>query len=167
MAKSKNDFDELEAFIQEVRKSVIIGSEKTVKQMADLVFRRVRKNVNLRDHTLAELRALGHPHGKGTSKSGKKREAIPHDPEYLVHRREGNIYDNIEKFETSNKNVIEVGILADVSFAEDILFGENRQVSRDFLQGSLAEVRKNLKKMARKNMKKSVKNIKRKKKNKG
>lgn len=104
---------------------------------------RVRLNSSLADHSLRELRRLGHPYA---AQGGR---AAIHDPKWLVHNQGGLLSAAI--FKQVEEARIEAGVLtasaivgvdeAKAPYAGYVVFGTSKMVPRDFLGESLEQFR--------------------------
>lgn len=102
---------------------------------------RITRNISLSDHSLKDLARMGHPY----SRVGGFRL---HDPEYQVHTQSGRML--AAKISGTNKADISggnlgasawAGISSAAPHAVHVIYGTSRMIPRDFLRGSLAEVR--------------------------
>ena len=66
----------------------------------------VKANASLTDHTLEQLKAMGHPYSKR-----RMTNSGPH-PDYMLHIQSGNVYDHIKSWEHRDLDItmVEVGI---------------------------------------------------------
>lgn len=98
---------------------------------------RMRVNASLADHTLADLRRMGHPYAKRSPQE-------IHTPSYLVHKQTGTLLEAIEDVEEVVPNqgtLVDVGINeSKAPYAKDVIFGTATMVGRDFVTGSFQEV---------------------------
>ncbi|MFN3467385.1 MAG: hypothetical protein ACK4WF_06750, partial [Candidatus Brocadiales bacterium] len=88
----------------------------------------------LTDHSLEELRKMGHPYRHGGTP--------PHTPEWLVHRQSGELVGNIEVWERKTPKGVsfDIGIDAQkVPYIQHVLFGTEKMISRDFITGTWQE----------------------------
>ena len=125
---------------------------RDMEQVRLILDKAVEKNISLADHSQADLAAMGHPY------SVRAPQAI-HSPGYQVHEQSGRLragkYSGTEKAEASGVDFISrtsflrgkigasafVGINESVRHAFFVVFGTSKMVPRDFLIGSLGEVR--------------------------
>ena len=111
--------------------------EMAAKKSRKKLFDRMRQNASLADHTLADLRKMGHPYAKANPQS-------IHSPDYLVHKQSGTLYDAIEEVEEivhDGGTLIDVGINeSKAPHAKNVIFGTSVMVGRDFVTGSFEEV---------------------------
>lgn len=103
--------------------------------------RAVEKNISISDHSLEDLADMGHPY------ASRAPQRI-HTPSYQVHTQSGELKSG--KFSGTDKASIlggqlsaraYVGISDTVKHAPFIVYGTSKMVPRDFLIGSLGEVR--------------------------
>lgn len=102
---------------------------------------KIEKNISLSDHSLADLRGMGHPYAR------RAPQAI-HDPGYQVHEQTGEMrrakYSGVDKAKVSSRQLearAYVGIDEKVTHAFYVVYGTSKMIPRDFLVGSLGEVR--------------------------
>jgi hypothetical protein len=126
------------------------NTKKTLKEMAKLVEREVKKNTSIADeHTPLWLKRNKHPYAG--------RPPLPHKKP-LVHRVSGNLTDNVGIFLGDRKDELRVGVEEDnVPYVGWIVNGSTKMIARDFLAYSLLSVKRKLEKMVIKNYKKTTK----------
>jgi hypothetical protein len=93
---------------------------------------------SLTDHTLDDLRDMGHPY---SAKAPKR----VHVPEWLVHKQSGKLVNAIQIEKTAEGWIIGIDeSIAD--YAKFVIFGTERLVSRDFItaafNASMPEIRR-------------------------
>ena len=113
---------------------------KAVTHTANVLKRKVVKNVSLIDHTQQDLNAMGNPYALA-------RPSNPHIPKYSVHKQTGTLVDCIfKKVEIHQKmgvlggDIIHGIVGADetkCSYVRHVIMGTEKMVSRDFLTGTL------------------------------
>ncbi len=126
---------------------------KTMDRSAAKVEKELTRSVSLRDHSLAELRALGYPYARRHGELGIQ----IHDPYWLVHRQGGTmreaVYRDVDQA-TAGFGTVRVGARIGIDetkapHAAYVVFGTSKMVPRDALSGSLdaskADVEKTLK----------------------
>lgn len=133
---AKNITKFTEGFIAEVNRDF--------KSVRDLIRDRVVKNASLTDHSLADLAEMGHPYSAA-------HPANPHEPPYLVHTQGGEllsgIYDGTSDASVSGGNLraeAHVGVSESVAHAVFVIMGTSKMIPRDFLTGSLEEIREQI-----------------------
>jgi len=131
-------------------------TNETLKKMAKLVKKEVKKNTSIQDvHTPLWLKRMKHPY------SG--RSTLPHNNP-LVHKVSGNLTSNVAIFQGDRKDELRVGVEeSNVPYVGYIVNGTSKMVARDFLSFSLLSVQKKLRKMIVKDLKRAVKKQNRKK----
>ena len=99
----------------------------------------VTKNIGLTDHTQRDLSAIGHPYARRAPQE-------IHSPRYQVHRQSGQLMES--KFSGTDKAAVGGGRLSARAYvgvkaahAPHVVYGTSKMVPRDFLMGSLGEVR--------------------------
>lgn len=126
--------------IQDLRK---LGAEfdmqlkLNVKAATLKVFHRVKKNINLNDHTIKQLAAMGHPY------SAVNPQQI-HTPEYLVHKQTGELRRAVEHgvIQEGDETIGFVRVNEDKApYARWVVMGTTKMVGRDFLSGTMDELR--------------------------
>ena len=148
--RRNKDDDFFDGFTKSIRKR----TTKTVEEMAKELKKEVKKNTNLDDHTLSQLKKLGHPYSKeGFSKSTIK--AVLGHGIIEIHKQGGDqsshLRDNIEIFKTKRKDTLSVGVDSNkVPYVDYIINGTEKMVARDFLAFSLLQMNKRFKKLVKK-----------------
>lgn len=97
----------------------------------------LKKNVRLRDHSLAKLAKLGYPYSR------RNYTAI-HDPEWLVHKQTGSLHSAIrrKRVKKLKDGVYGVLVYVDVErapYAVDIVFGTSKMVPRNFVAETMEQ----------------------------
>jgi hypothetical protein len=126
------------------------GAAEALRKAAEILVERMRENASLTDHTLADLKALGHPYSQRNSRD-------IHNPTFLVHRQSGELLDSIG-FNVINQFRVQVG--ADESIAPHVphvIFGTSKMVGRDFVIGSFLEIQDQLLKILEEGISEGVK----------
>ena len=130
---SKNIVKFGDRFLEEVNKDM--------EQARAILDKAIGKNISLSDHSLSDLAAMGHPYAR------RAPQAI-HDPGYQVHVQSGELksgkYSGTDKAGISSGSLRArafVGINENVQHAFMVVYGTSKMVPRDFLIGSLGEVR--------------------------
>jgi hypothetical protein len=114
---------------------------KDMRKVETLLRGRIDKNISLSDHSLSDLAAMGHPYSR------KSPQAL-HDPNWQVHEQSGKMRRGLTSG-TEDANVsfgklsaeAYAGINESVEHAPYVVFGTSKMIPRDFLHGSLQEVR--------------------------
>lgn len=114
---------------------------KDMKKTEEVLKEKVRQRISLSDHTLEDLAEMGHPY------ASRAPQHI-HDPDYGVHIQGGELLAGLYSFtEQASVNFgalnasANVGISDVVEHALYVIMGTSKMVPRDFLTGSLDEVR--------------------------
>jgi hypothetical protein len=101
----------------------------------------IKKNISLSDHSLADLAALGHPYAANAPQH-------IHDPDYQVHTQGGGmlsgLFSGTEALSISGGTAVASaysGIDEAINYAIFVLLGTSKMIPRDFLSGSLEEIR--------------------------
>jgi len=123
----------------------VSGSTKTLNQ-------KVVSNINRTCHSLALLAEMGHPYAR-------KHLQNPHSPYYLVHMQSGAMRGRLKQEVVSDSREIRGGVgyteeaeqslrapKSKHSYLRCIIFGTEHMVGRDFLNGSLTEVKDEIQK---------------------
>lgn len=101
--------------------------------------KRIGKNINKTDHSLERLRQMGHPYAKRNPRNPHKK--IPH----TVHRQSGTLLSALMKpqFKLTKESIIGFVELDEgmAPHARWVIFGTTKMIKRDFLFGSLQEIR--------------------------
>lgn len=131
-----------------VSKNILVFTKGFLKQVdrdmdnvRRLLDKQVEKNTSLDDHSLSDLRAMGHPYARRAPQE-------IHTPPFQVHAQSGKLkrarYSGTEKAAVMSGRLSArafVGINSSVSYALNVVLGTSKMVPRDFLVGSLGEVR--------------------------
>jgi len=109
------------------------------ERIAQLLLERLRTNAGLVDHSLKDLRALGHPY------STARPQAI-HSPEWLVHAQTRSLQDAIKIKQEGDTFTVYIDD-AEAPHAQYVILGTDRMVSRDFVSATLYELRGEIQKI--------------------
>jgi len=129
----------------------------TMKKVSVIMDNQITKNMSLEDHTLQQLKALGHPYA---AKHGPR--GIPiHDPYWQVHKRTGELIRSKERGTDDasiNFGQLKAGayVRLDDKKAEHanyIIFGTSKMIPRPLLIGSLNQVKDKAFKVIKTNLK--------------
>lgn len=130
LAKNIVDFEN--KFLQSVNKGM--------QKISGMLDRQVTKNISLSDHSLSDLARMGHPYRRGGPGL--------HTPKYQVHTQSGELLsgkvsgtDDAEIIGGKLSAAAWVGIADFVEHAKYVIYGTTTMVPRDFLGGSLREVK--------------------------
>jgi len=129
---------------------------KVMKEVSVIMDNQVTKNMTLEDHTMKELKALGHPYA---AKHGSKGMQI-HDPYWQVHKRSGELVRSKERG-TIDANIT-FGALRAGAFvkldenkaehAKYIIFGTSKMIPRPLLMGSVNQIKNKAFKVIKNNL---------------
>lgn len=134
--------------------------DKTMEGARKILDKEVTKNMSLQDHSLADLRELGHPYARRYGSQGLGL----HEPYWLVHIQSGALLASKESgvIEAS----IEKGKLEAAAFvrldegqawhALYIIWGTSKMIPRDFLRGSLENIKNEAIEHIQKNLRDAV-----------
>jgi hypothetical protein len=107
--------------------------EGVLKESAAILLDKMRENASLTDHTLSDLKEIGHPYSQSNPRN-------IHRPSFLVHRQSGQLLDAAGSNQV-NQFRIQVGFDESIApHAADVIFGTSKMVGRDIVTGSLREV---------------------------
>lgn len=117
----------------------------TMKTVSVIMDNQITKNMSLEDHSLRQLKSLGHPYAK---KHGERGLRI-HDPYWKVHKRSGRLIDSKERGTTDaniNFNVLKAGAFVKLDdkkaeHAKYIIFGTSKMIPRPLLIGSVNQIK--------------------------
>jgi len=114
---------------------LIAAGGAAVNEVVGMIHHDFRNAASLTDHTLRDLRALGHPYAT--------RAPQPiHSPMWLVHKQSGTLYNAIRKKSASLGSMIRGEVYLDIGEAPYgifVLFGTKKMVRRDFMRETLNE----------------------------
>lgn len=113
-----------------------------MEKISKLLDTAVTKNMSLTDHSLKDLADMGHPYSR-------RHPMTIHSPKWAVHTQSGKL---LESKESGTKDASIIGGELKASayaglnsyvapHADDVIYGTSRMVPRDFLTGSLEQVR--------------------------
>jgi len=138
--------------LEKFEKVTIKGAKKAVRKTANLLKEKMIENASLTDHSLDELEKLGHPYAVRSPQG-------LHSPDFQLHAQSGNLRDNIEMREVSDKEYF-VGVDgANVPYIRHVLRGTQFMIARDFITGSINQIRKKLNKVFARDLKVAVQSV--------
>ena len=133
-------------------------SVRSINRSVKTLFRKVSGNISLTCHSLADLAAMGHPYAVAHLNN-------PHSPYYQVHMQSGQMRGRLTSEVAANTQEVRggVGYTGEAeeslkapgsahSYLRCVIFGTEHMVSRDFLSGSLGEVKAEIQKRFLKDM---------------
>lgn len=140
-----------------VQEGFVRSVNKAMSNVSVILNEEVEKNISLTDHSLSDLRRLGHPYARGNS------SALGH-PIYQVHKQSGRLLNS--KFFGVRPATVSGGTLRSSAFvglddisaphAVNVIFGTSKMIPRPVLNVS----RDNVSKEAKEKITKSLKNLK-------
>lgn len=130
---------------------------RVMNKVKAVLDQRVTINMSLSDHSLADLRRLGHPYASRWGSGGKGL----HSPIYQVHMQSGKLFKSKEAGvieATINSGTLKakayVGLNKEVApYAPQVIFGTSKMIPRSFLQGSKLEVTEQVRDMIKNDLK--------------
>lgn len=109
------------------------AAAKALEGAANILLEEIKDNVSLIDHSLADLKADGHPYSQRNPQN-------IHRPNFKVHRQSGTLLGAVG-MNKKGKLRIQVGVDDSAApHAPHIIFGTSKMVSRDFITGSFNKV---------------------------
>lgn len=137
---------------------------KTMNSVRKILDDKVTENISHTDHSLADLRKLDHPYATRHGEQGIK----IHDPYWLVHNQSG------ELLKAKVSGIVEaswdfgqlkagayVGLSeAEAEHASYVIWGTSKMIPRPVLQGSLDQVKDEIKDILQKNLRDVVSHFK-------
>ncbi len=113
---------------------------KMINEFNKIFYKEVRKNASLTDHSLSDLKQMGHPYAK------KRRGTLGHT-KWFVHKQSGTLYENIVIIppKSVKRGITQsfVGVMKQaVPYIDDIIYGTEKMIARDFFQKSMPEAEK-------------------------
>ncbi len=140
---------------------------KMINEFNKIFYKEVRKNASLTDHSLSDLKQMGHPYAKkksqtgtkqwtkkqkdrpateGLYREGKRRGTLGHT-KWFVHKQSGTLYENIVIIppKSVKRGITQsfVGVMKQaVPYIDDIIYGTEKMIARDFFQKSMPEAEK-------------------------
>lgn len=122
-------------------------TSKWVNGSTKVLFRKVSDNISLTCHSLADLARMGHPYARAHLNN-------PHSPYYQVHMQSGAMRGRLKQEVVSDSREIRGGVGytqedeqslkapgSKYSYLRCIIFGTEHMTDRDFLNGSLSEIK--------------------------
>lgn len=110
------------------------GAAKALKRAMKMVEARMKQNASETDHSLEDLRKLGHPYSAAHPKS-------IHDPDYLIHSQNGDLERAITSKQVNQYRAV-VGVDDNAApHAVHVIFGTKHMVARDFVTNSANEIK--------------------------
>lgn len=133
---------------QTLAKNIVAFGNKFLREVSrdmskvkELLNEKVTENISHTDHSLSDLKAMGHPYAR------RNPQQI-HTPDYSVHKQSGELlagkFSGTEDASITSGKLVSsayVGINESVRHAPAVIFGTSKMVPRDFLRGSLNEVK--------------------------
>ena len=120
------------------------STNRVMGEVSAMLDAKVTANMSLTDHSLKDLRDLGHPYAK---RHGEKGSSV-HAPYYQVHQQSGRLLES--KSKGTIPAVVENGTLKatayvmldanSVPYANSVIFGTSKMIPRPVLEGSKLEV---------------------------
>lgn len=130
-----------------------------MQDVMELLNDKVTDNMSHTDHSLDDLRRMGHPYAK-------RNPQHIHDPDFIVHTQSGEMLAGkiagVEEASVSGGKLVAsayVGIRESVAHAPAVIFGTSKMVPRDFLRGSLAQVKDDAFNILRRSLNKAIINF--------
>jgi len=122
------------------RQRLITSVEKNAREMAEFLLKKIRENASLTDHTLDDLRQLGHPYAKRNPRP-------PHTPWWLIHRQSGTLVDALE-MDNPAPGHYRVGFDENrAPHVPYVLLGTRTMIGRDILNETVRAEAENLRKI--------------------
>jgi len=138
------------------------GAIQSINKSTKTLFRKVSGNIDKTCHSLADLAAMGHPYAIAHLNN-------PHSPYYQVHMQSGQMRARLTSEVATDTQEVRGGVgftgeaeeslkapRSTHSYLRCVIFGTRLMVSRDFLNGSLREVKTEIQKQIMKAMSKAV-----------
>lgn len=140
-----------EGFLREVNRDMY--------QVSGLLSKTMRGHISLTDHSLEDLAEMGHPYA---SRHGGNGMGL-HTPNWEVHTQSGEMLggfiDGVEDADVSDGQLTAeawAGVADYVEHAKSVVFGTSKMIPRDFLTGTLHEVKEQSVEILRRSMKNMV-----------
>jgi hypothetical protein len=115
--------------------------DRDMEEVRGIMDKAVDESISLKDHTLKDLAALGHPYAR-------RRPQKLHEPEWLVHEQSGKMraakFSGVDKAGVSAGKLSAsafVGIRESENYFVFVVFGTTKMIPRDFLNGSVEKER--------------------------
>jgi len=126
--------------IKAFKKQIRLKFDANLKEAAKVLRGDIRQNIKLRDHSLKDLAAMGHPYSKRSPRN-------IHEPSWLIHRQSGSLNRSLKIGTSSNKNgrVYKIGFDEGIApHARFVVLGTSKMVPRDVLGETLKQTKQKL-----------------------
>ena len=127
--------------LKSVQKRFLNEVNADMERVRKLLDERIGRNISLSDHSLSDLADLGHPY------AARAPQAI-HQPDYQVHVQSGKMlaskHSGVKPASVSAGKLTATayaGVSDQVEHALYVVLGTSKMIPRDFLTGSLNEVK--------------------------
>lgn len=144
--------------LENLKRGVEKGASRAVTSSTSFLQKRVKKNISLTGRSLKQLAEMGHPYAVRNPFS-------PHPgPPFLVHKQTGRLLRAVRSgvVSATGKVTGKVGVDETAApYARAVIMGTRKMVARDFLRGSLKEVKSKVRDTVRDDLRKTVKEFKR------
>lgn len=131
--------ENIESRILKAKEAMYKWKDEFIEKSTTTLYEKIQERVGVQDiHTPAILEEMGHPYAKRDPRN-------PHFPPYIVHRQSGDLFRAIKRpkykqTETKSEGYVEIDE-GEVDYVRDVLFGNSVMISRNFMTGSLEEVK--------------------------
>lgn len=110
---------------------------EALSRAAKYLSMKMRENVSLTDHSLAELAKMGHPYSKAAPQQ-------IHTPDWLVHKHGGGLVGSIgsevSASSSPSETLAQVGVDTSLcDYALYVIYGTSKMVGRDFVTGTFEQ----------------------------
>ena len=153
--------ENIEGRILKAKEAMYQWKDKFIEKSATKLYEKIQERAGVVDiHTPAVLEDMGHPYAKRDPRN-------PHFPPYIVHKQSGDLFRAIKRpkykqTETTSEARVEIDEEELVfDYARDVLFGSSVMIGRNFLSGSLEEIKKEVISDAKESLKKTVQGLRR------
>jgi HK97 gp10 family phage protein len=113
------------------------AATSALKRAANILLERIQENASLTDHSLSDLKNIGHPYSQRNPRN-------IHRPNFLIHRQSGNLLDSAG-VNSVNQFRVQVGLDESIApHVPDVIFGTSKMVGRDIVTESFREVEEDI-----------------------
>lgn len=121
-----------EAHLKQMQEAMAIATDHA----ATVVYEAMLAETALTDHSLQELRKLGHPYRQGAAPGNLH-------PDWLIHYQKGALQEGLKQGQvTKYRDSVEVGITSAAPETWYLLLGTRRMRPRDFVSAALIQTQK-------------------------
>ena len=151
--------ENVESRILKAKEAMYKWKDEFIGKSTTILYEKIQERVGVKDiHTPAILAEMGHPYAKRDPRN-------PHFPPYIVHRQSGELFRAIKRpkykqTETRSEGYVEIDE-GEVYYVRAVLFGNSKMIARNFMTGSLEEVKSQVTNDAKESLKTIIRGLRR------